>query len=140
MTETQHQITLMTWAKKISLAAHGSRPELGLLFHIPNGGGRSKREAGILKAMGVRAGVSDLFLPVPAGTKHGLWLELKAIGGAISTEQRVWLGEMKKNGYSAFLCVGWEEARDRIVEYLGGEFPAVDMSEQITRLIGAEKK
>jgi hypothetical protein len=94
----------------------------------------------ILKAMGVRAGVSDLFLPVPAGGKHGLWLELKALGGAISTEQRVWLGEMRKNGYSAFLCVGWEDARDRIVEYLGGEFPAVDMSEQIGRVVGAEKK
>ena len=137
MTETQHQIILMTWAKKISLAEHG-RPELGLLFHIPNGGGRSKREAGILKAMGVRPGVSDLFLPVPAGGKHGLWLELKALGGAISTEQVSWLREMEKNGYSAFVCVGWKEARDRIVEYLGGEFPAVDMTQQIGRVVGAE--
>ena len=140
MTETQHQIILLTWAKKVSLAARGPRHELGLLFHIPNGGGRSKREAGVLKAMGVRPGVSDLFLPVPAGGKHGLWLELKALGGAISTEQRVWLGEMEKNGYSAFLCVGWEDARDRIVEDLGGEFPAVDMTKQITMLVGAEKK
>jgi len=29
-------------------------------FHPPNGGGRSKAEAGIFKAMGVKAGVPDL--------------------------------------------------------------------------------
>jgi hypothetical protein len=46
---------------------------------------------------------------------------------------------MRQNGYSAFLCVGWEEARDRIVEYLGGEFPGVDMTEQIGRVVGAQK-
>lgn len=34
-------------------------------FHVPNGGGRSKAEAGILKAMGVLAGVPDLFVLGP---------------------------------------------------------------------------
>lgn len=35
-------------------------------FHPPNGGWRSGVEAGIMKAMGTRAGVSDLFLMFPA--------------------------------------------------------------------------
>lgn len=35
--------------------------------HIPNGGGRSKAEAGILKAMGVLAGMPDLLICGPGG-------------------------------------------------------------------------
>ena len=39
-------------------------PELkGILFAVPNGGGRSKIEAGILKAEGVTAGVSVVCCP-----------------------------------------------------------------------------
>lgn len=33
-----------------------------LFFHVPNGGKRSKAEAGIFKAMGVMPGVADLML------------------------------------------------------------------------------
>lgn len=38
-----------------------------LLFAIPNGGTRDKREAMNLKSQGVTAGVSDLALMLPAG-------------------------------------------------------------------------
>ena len=38
-------------------------PEIGLLlFAVPNGGARNKREAGILKGEGVTAGVADMIL------------------------------------------------------------------------------
>jgi len=37
-------------------------PPPWMVFHIPNGGGRSKAEAGVLKAMGVLAGMPDLIL------------------------------------------------------------------------------
>ena len=40
-------------------------PTPWLVFHVPNGGARSKAEAGIFKAMGVLAGVPDLFLIGP---------------------------------------------------------------------------
>ncbi len=39
-----------------------SLPKPWFCFHCPNGGGRSKAEAGILKAMGVLSGVPDLFV------------------------------------------------------------------------------
>ena len=42
-----------------------SLPKPWLCFHVPNGGGRSKAEAGILKAMGVLAGMPDLFVMGP---------------------------------------------------------------------------
>ena len=40
-------------------------PKPWLVWHTPNGGGRSKAEAGILKAMGVVAGMPDLFVCGP---------------------------------------------------------------------------
>jgi hypothetical protein len=40
-------------------------PSPWIVFHVPNGGGRSKAEAGILKAMGVLAGMPDLFVCGP---------------------------------------------------------------------------
>jgi hypothetical protein len=43
--------------------------------HVPNGGARSKAEAGILKAMGVQAGMPDLLL---FGPSRVIAVELKA--------------------------------------------------------------
>jgi len=48
----------------------------GFVFHIPNGGWRSKAEAGILKSMGVVAGVPDLCIVRPFGSVS--WIEMKA--------------------------------------------------------------
>lgn len=39
-----------------------SLPKPWFCAHVPNGGGRSKAEAGILKAMGVLAGMPDLLI------------------------------------------------------------------------------
>ena len=59
------------WAAE---AAHGimsgsgydpSVPDLELLHAIPNGGKRDKVTAAKLKAEGVKAGIPDIFLPVP---------------------------------------------------------------------------
>lgn len=72
-TEAQEQATLFSWAEMQS----GRRPELRLLFHIPNGGSRGKAEAARFKMEGVKPGVPDLFLPVPRGPWHGLFIELK---------------------------------------------------------------
>lgn len=138
MTETEHQILLMCWAKKMALAG---RKELDLLFHIPNGGGRSKREGMTFKAMGVKSGVSDLFLPVMR-TKFcvalgGLWIEMKGEKGAVSDDQWKWIYAMRRNGYEAVACFGWERAMADIKAYLGGEWPEVDMSEMEGRLCGS---
>lgn len=40
-------------------------PKPWIVWHTPNGGGRSKAEAGILKAMGVLAGMPDLLICGP---------------------------------------------------------------------------
>lgn len=53
-------------------------PEIGLLlFAVPNGGARNKREAGILKGEGVTAGVVDMILLKPSGGFASLCIEFK---------------------------------------------------------------
>lgn len=46
-----------------------------MFWHTPNGGARSKAEAGILKAFGTRPGIPDLFI---AGPARLIAMELKA--------------------------------------------------------------
>lgn len=117
-TEEEEQIDLMRWA---ALAA-AARPELRLLFHIPNGGSRGKAEAGRFRAMGVKSGVPDLCLPVARGPWHGLFVELKRTrGGRVSSEQAVWIRELEAQGYCAVVAYGWEQARAEIEEYLRRE-------------------
>lgn len=79
-------------------------------FAIPNGGGRSKREAGRLKAEGIRPGVSDILCAVPSGTLHGLFIEMKSLTGDPSREQREWLSDCGGHGYAAACCRGANEA------------------------------
>jgi hypothetical protein len=115
-TEEQHQIAVMSWAEK---QAEEGRPELALLFHIPNGGHRNRVTAIKLKAMGVKPGVSDLLLPVARGGYHGLWIEMKKPKGRKATEdQDGWLLHMKEQGYMTGVCVGFEEAKRLIEAYL----------------------
>ena len=59
-TEDEEQIALMKWAAVMS----GRYPELRLMYHIPNGGARSKPEAARFKAMGVKKGVPDICIGV----------------------------------------------------------------------------
>ena len=114
-TEAEEQATLFSWAAMNS----GKRPELRLLFHIPNGGMRSKSEAARFKAEGVKPGVPDLFLPVARGPWHGLFIELKRQkGGRISEAQSKWIDALLKAGYLTVVACGWHEAAEYIEEYL----------------------
>ena len=70
------------------------------LFAIPNGGKRNIVEASRLKAEGVRAGVSDLFLAVPVGMDHGLFLEAKTKTGSLTENQRQFHIAVEEAGYS----------------------------------------
>lgn len=93
-----------------------------LLIHIPNGGSRKNAYEGWrLKEQGVRAGVSDLFLPVPRNGFHGLWLEFKAAppnNAALSTSQKEWLDLMRGQGYQALHCLGVAAAMEALRSYL----------------------
>lgn len=90
------------------------------IFHIPNGGKRNKFEAKRLKQQGVKAGVPDLFLPMPTEKHHGLFIELKRKdGGRVSEPQKRWLEYLASQGYRAVVCHGADEAIKAIADYFG---------------------
>ena len=114
--EDVEQMCLFQWAEHNL----GRWPELKLMFHIPNGGKRGKAEAARFKKMGVKKGVSDVFLPVARGGCHGLWIEMKRqYTGAPTTDQLKWIENMVAQGYAATVCHGWERAVRVIEEYMG---------------------
>lgn len=112
--EDNEQIMLMRWAEFLSKRI----PELGLLFHIPNGGSRNKAEAAKLKTMGVKPGVPDLFLPVSRGGYYGLFIEMKYGKNKPTDNQKIWLSDLDGQGYKAVVCYGFEEAKKAIEDYL----------------------
>lgn len=63
--------------------------------HIPNGGWRSKAEAGIFKALGVRSGAPDLLF-VHEG--RAFFMELKAGDGKLSMNQVACRAELRAAG------------------------------------------
>lgn len=112
--EAQEGYALIQWCCLHPICAH-------YIFHIANGGSRNRVEAINLKRSGVRAGVSDYFLPYPINGFHGLWIELKRrdkIKSKPTKEQSKWLDSMKKLGYAASIAYGWEEAKEIILKYL----------------------
>lgn len=113
--ESQEQQALFRWAEY----AKGLHPELGMLYHIPNGGKRDKAEAARLKLEGVKAGVPDLCLPVARGGYHGLYIELKAGKNTATPLQRQWITALEREGYAAAVCTGWERAAATLIDYLG---------------------
>lgn len=112
--EHAEQAALFRWAE----FARVRLPELALLFAIPNGGHRNKVTAARLKVEGVKRGVPDVCLPVARNGAHGLWIELKAGRGRPTPEQIGWIRALRRQGYVAAICQGWEEARSLIEGYL----------------------
>lgn len=121
--EHSHQAALFAWAA----LSVGKYPQLKWMFAIPNGGLRDIRTATNLKAEGVKAGVPDIFLPVPfnkldpADTYHGLFIEMKVGKNKTSKEQEEYIEYLKEAGYYCVVCYTWNTARAAIVAYLEGK-------------------
>ena len=103
-----------------------------LLFAIPNGGKRPKKEytnragqvkryspeAQRLKKEGVVEGVLDLFLSVPRGRYHGVYLETKTEKGTLSDEQEVFIHEVQNQGYKVVVYRTIEQFMSAINDYM----------------------
>jgi hypothetical protein len=110
--EDEIQISLFSWL--------GLYPDVRRLsFHIPNGGNREIQEAVKLKAMGVTAGVPDIFIAIPRGDFHGLFLELKTEHGVVSEGQRNFLYAASQEQYCCKVTYSLDAAIQAITEYLG---------------------
>lgn len=80
------------------------------VFHPPNGGARTAAEAGVFKALGVRAGVPDLIVLGP-GAVVG-FLELKAPGGRLSPWQEHCMDVLEKMGFFVWVVRSVDQAVD----------------------------
>jgi len=113
----------------------GRYPELELLHAIPNAARRTKRERGRLLAEGLKAGVWDLFLPVPRCGFAGLYLETKIherrpVGGkvrmvktSLTPAQRDWQQRVREQGYCCRVYHNLEELEAILIDYLEGRLP-----------------
>lgn len=92
--------------------------------HSPNGGARSKAEAGIFQALGVKPGFPDVACYLPRGPYVGLAVEMKQKGARPSSlreNQRDWLERLRLAGWRAEAAPGFEHAQRIFEEYLRGE-------------------
>ncbi len=143
-TEHGHQCAVFCWANQ-NLDKY---PQLKYMYAIPNGFFGSAAQKGKMKAEGLKNGVPDICLPVTkhviypitynppleeinnqkliatsfgwAKTFAGLYIELKVGKNQPSKEQEDWIAFLLSQGYACHVVWGWEEVRDRIVEYLEG--------------------
>lgn len=113
-TEQQEQELLIQWCDSY----HDDRASL-IYSHL-NGMRASIGAVVKAKAAGARRGIPDLFLPVPSGGFHGLYIEMKRLKkGVVSPEQKEWISALKAMGYQAQVCKGHESAIEVIKQYLG---------------------
>ena len=69
----------------IDLLKVAAMPNL-LYFHVPNGGKRDIKTGVAMKALGVKAGITDLIFVCPRGVSH--FMEVKDYDGTLSKDQR----------------------------------------------------
>ena len=67
----------------------------------------------------MKPGIPDLFLPVARHGYHGLFIEMKRRkNGKLSEEQEKMLGNLREQGFCAWVCKGADSAIEVITGYL----------------------
>jgi hypothetical protein len=116
--EHDQQAHIFEYAELLS----GQYPELRLLNGSLNGVKLTIGQAVKAKKAGMKRGYPDIFLPVPRGQYHGLFIELKRKhSGQVSKEQKAWLEKLSGQGYYATVCKGADKAKVVIIRYLNNE-------------------
>lgn len=112
MTEDKLQYECIKWA-------NDNLPKTRiLLYHVPNGGYRTKKEGAKFAAIGVKPGVADLHLDVPNGMYHGLKMELKTEKGKLSASQEKYRDEVTAAGYKYVLIKTVDQFKHEMFDYL----------------------
>lgn len=109
--------------------------ELNWLYAIKNQGHGDVIRGARSAQEGVKPGVPDMFLPIPrmqdigignpVVAHCGLYIELKrpvSVGKRAGVEEQIqtyWREHLRRVGYAAEVCYGWEEARSCLLGYLG---------------------
>jgi hypothetical protein len=125
MCPSEHDIqaSIFEW----SLWMAGKYPELQMLNGSLNGVRLTIGQAVKAKRAGMKKGFPDIFLPIPRGKYHGLFIELKKPGSYPTPEQKLWVKALRGQNYFADILVGGSFTESVIVRYLelgqGEEIP-----------------
>lgn len=126
--KTEHQMQCdvfrwLRWAGEVS-----DYPPLKCAFAIPNGAvllgddeGRGRIQGAKLKAEGRLPGVPDIFIPIPAKSDGGLFIELKTPIGEVSSKQSYIHKLLRSSGYSVKVCRSVDSVIDLVLDRLPQE-------------------
>ena len=91
-----------------------------LLFAVPNGGGRSRTEAAIMKGEGVTAGVADLILLEARGRWGSLCIEMKirSKNSRQAASQKSWQAAAEAAGNRYAVIRSLDAFRSLVTEYM----------------------
>lgn len=93
----------------------------------------------ILKNAGLKPGVPDLILDYPAGTYHGLRIEMKFGKNKPTPNQLDWLLRLRDAGYFVALCWSADDAiklLEKYVQLKSDEYMVVDLYTQYSEKWG----
>jgi hypothetical protein len=88
-------------------------PQPSHFHHVPNGGGRSKIEAAILKGQGVKRGVPDLMIFAPGAV---VAIEMKSEGGRTSPDQKAVMEKLRQCGVHTAVCRSVDDVLETLAE------------------------
>lgn len=88
-------------------------------YSIPNGGSRSEKTAGIMKAEGVKKGMPDFNLFIARAPYHSLFVEMKTEKGRLSESQEAVISLLRQEGHKVVVCRSEQHAVTEIFKYLG---------------------
>jgi hypothetical protein len=124
-----HSYTSFGIAQQLCEVHNDKVQQLKWLHAVHNQGHGDAIHGAKAKAEGVKAGVFDVFLPVPMLIRQdlsaklvsycGLYLELKVGNNKLTCWQKDFAKDMRKAGYKCDVAYDWLEARDKILLYLG---------------------
>jgi hypothetical protein len=86
-----------------------------LYYHVPNGGKRHIKTGIAMKALGVKAGITDLVFVCPRGVSH--FMEVKDFDGTLSKEQREFRDFCLMIGHPWAIVRSRDQAQDVLVSW-----------------------
>ena len=108
-------LNVMNWLRQIHPEAEENS------YHFANERKCTIQQGRLLKRMGVKRGVADVFIGIPKQGKSGLWVEIKVEGNYPTKEQKDFLARQVKNGFAAACCWDLDACIRVIGNYLADE-------------------
>lgn len=96
----------------------GKYPFLKWIYAVPNAALRGKRERSRILAEGLKAGVSDVCVPIPRKGFHGAYMEFKFGKNTVQANQKEFMEFVTAQGYTTVVVYSWTAAQEWLEGYL----------------------